>query len=346
MLRTRHFCNTLIVFLCLGVFASSCSKPEPSITRRSQFLMGTLVEISVFHPDQEAAQDAIQNAFNEIQRLENLLSTHKPDSEIVRINQSSGLQPIAVSPEVFAVIQRAIFWAEKTQGALDISLEPVQELWNFEADRPSLPDTLSLQQKLTKVDYSKIQLKNRTVFLPEKGMELNLGAIAKGYAVDRAMTVLQQINIHHALINAGGDLKSIGKRPDQTAWKIGLQHPRKPESILASFSLSGKAVATSGDYQKYFNHDGTRYHHILNPKTGYPATVSMSATVITENVMDADALSTALFVMGPKKGLALIDSLENTEALFVDPNLLTYSSQGMQALQGFTLNRLKEDLSH
>ena len=173
-----------------------------------------------------------------------------------------------------------------------------------------------------------------------------LGAIAKGYAVDQAAKALQKNNIHHAFINAGGDLKTLGRRPDKTAWKIGLQHPRKPESILASFSLSGKAVATSGDYQKYFNHEGTRYHHILNPKTGYPVTGMTSATVVTDTVMDADALSTALFVMGAKKGMAFIDSLKNTKGLIVDQNQPPQLSQGMKDLADFSLESFKENLSH
>ncbi len=308
--------------------------------------MGTLVEISVFEKDENIVQLAIQNAFDEIQRLEGLMSTHIPNSEISKINQAAGIEPVPVSPEVFEVIDRALYWAEQTDGALDISIGPVQELWAFEGDHPSLPDKNTLEQALSKVDYRKIRLENQTVFLTDKGMSIHLGAIAKGYAVDRAIYILQEKDIHHAFINAGGDLKTLGHRPDRTAWKIGLQHPRKPESILASFSLSVKAVATSGDYQKYFDQDGTRYHHILNSKTGYPVIGTMSATVITDTVMDADALSTALFVMGAEKGLAFINSLKNTEGLVVDQNNIPHLSQGMENLADFSLESFKENLSH
>lgn len=338
--------TSLTFLLCLLFFISACGKPDSLVHRRSQFLMGTLVEISVFEKDESKTQSAIQKAFNEIRRLEELMSTHIPGSEVSKINQSAGTKPVPVSPEVFEVIDRALYWAEKTDGALDISVGPVQELWDFEGDHPSLPDETALEQALAKVDYKKIRLKNQTVLLQEKGMRLHLGAIAKGYAVDRAIKILQESNIHHAFINAGGDLKTLGSRPDKTAWKIGLQHPRKPESILASFSLSGKAVATSGDYQKYFDHAGTRYHHILNPKTGYPVINAMSATVITDSVMDADALSTALFVMGAEKGLPFIDSLKNTEALVVDQDKSPHLSQGMENLAGFSLESFKENLSH
>ncbi|MBT5551835.1 MAG: FAD:protein FMN transferase [Nitrospina sp.] len=308
--------------------------------------MGTLVEISVYEKDKDLAQLAIQNAFDEIQRMEKLMSTHIPTSEISQINQSAGLRTVSVSPEVLEVIRRALYWAEQTDGALDVSIGPVHELWDFDGDHPALPDKNTLAQELLKVDYRKIQIENQTVFLMDKGMRLHLGAIAKGYAVDQAINILQDSNIRHALINAGGDLKTLGKRPDQTAWKIGLQHPRRPESILASFSLTEKAVATSGDYQKYFDHEGIRYHHILNPKTGYPVTGVMSATVVAKTVMDADSLSTALFVMGAKKGLAFIDSLKDAEGLIMNQDKSPHLSQGMADLKNFSLENIAENFSH
>ena len=341
---TQH---VLTCILCLGLFfITSCSKPESSAHRRSQFLMGTLVEISVYEKDKDLAQLAIQNAFDEIQRMEKLMSTHIPTSEISQINQSAGLRTVSVSPEVLEVIRRALYWAEQTDGALDVSIGPVHELWDFDGDHPALPDKNTLAQELLKVDYRKIQIESQTVFLMDKGMRLHLGAIAKGYAVDQAINILQDSNIRHALINAGGDLKTLGKRPDQTAWKIGLQHPRRPESILASFSLTEKAVATSGDYQKYFDHEGIRYHHILNPKTGYPVTGVMSATVVAKTVMDADSLSTALFVMGAKKGLAFIDSLKDAEGLIMNQDKSPHLSQGMADLKNFSLENIAENFSH
>ena len=179
---------------------------------------------ALFEKNKDIAHLAIQNAFNEIQRMEELMSTRIPGSEISKINRSAGLRPVPVSPEVFDVIDRALYWAKQTDGALDISLEPVQELWDFDGDHPSLPDKNVLEQALSKVDYRKIRLENQTVFLTEEGMALHLGAIAKGYAVDRAINILKESNIHHALVNAGGDLKTLGRKPDQTAWKLSLIH--------------------------------------------------------------------------------------------------------------------------
>jgi thiamine biosynthesis lipoprotein len=180
-----------------------------------------------------------------------------------------------------SVIQRSLFWAEKTAGAFDITIGPTQNLWDFGAHY--LPSKNSIADAIEKIDYRKIQLEEHNIFLPEKRMRLNLGAIDKGYAVDKAIDILRENKIQNALINAGGDLKSIGQKSDQLKWRVGLKHPRSSEFLLASFPISGKSVATSGDYQKYFKLNGKRYHHILDPKTGYLTTSGlMSATVITK----------------------------------------------------------------
>jgi thiamine biosynthesis lipoprotein len=340
------FTSRLFSFILLGsLFLTACGDPNAVSHRRSQFLMGTLVEISVIEKDEELATMAIQQAFQEIRRLENLMSIHIPDSEVSKINQAAGKDRIPISEELMAVIQRSLYWSEKTAGAFDITIGPAQELWDFDA--PSLPSGNSIADAIKNIDYRKIQLEEQNIFLPEKEMRLNLGAIAKGYAVDKAIDILKKNKIQSALINAGGDLKSIGKRSDQLNWRIGLQHPRNSESLLASFSISGNAVATSGDYQKYFEQNGKRYHHILDPKTGYPATTgSMSATVIAKNVMDADALSTAIFVLGSEKGIALLDSLDDVEGLIVDINEEARFSKNMGSVENFSLKSFKKDIRH
>jgi thiamine biosynthesis lipoprotein len=178
-------------------------------------------------------------------------------------------------------------------------------------------------------------------------MWLNLGALVKGYAIDKAIDILKGGGIQNALINSGSDLKSIEKKSDQLNWRIGLQHPRNSESLLASFSISGKVVATSGDYQKYFEQNGKRYHHILDPKTGYPSTISsMSSTVIAKNVMDADALSTAIFVLGSEKGIALLDSLNDVEGLIIDIKKEVSFSRNMGSIENFSLKSFKKSIRH
>jgi thiamine biosynthesis lipoprotein len=341
LLASRLFAFILISCLLF----TACGDPNSFSHRRSQFLMGTLVEISVIEKDDKLAITAIQHAFREIRRLEKLMSIHVPNSEVSKINQAAGKDRVSVSKELMAVIQRSLFWSEKTAGAFDITIGPAQELWGFDA--PSLPSKNSIADAIKKINFRKVQLEEQNIFLPEKGMRLNLGTFAKGYAVDKAIDILKENKIHNALINAGGDLKPIGKRSDQVNWRIGLQHPRNSESLLASFSISGSAVATSGDYQKYFEQNGKRYHHILDPKTGYPATTgSMSATVIAKNVMDADALSTAIFVLGSEKGIALLDSLNEVEGLILDIKEEANLSRNMTSIENSALKSFKNGVRY
>ena len=336
--RKTTFLALLILLLAVII---SCSPKEQKLLRRTQFIMGTLVEITVREPDQEKAQLAISSAFDEMRRLEKLMSTHLTDSEISRLNANAGAKTsLTVSPEVLEVILRGIHWGEKSGGALDISIGPVSRLWRFDDDNPTIPDAKRLAEAVDLVNFREIEIDGSNVRLKQAGMSLNLGAIAKGYAVDKAMTVLQNNGIRHALINAGGDLKVLGQRKHGQDWNIGLQHPRKPEKMIASFTLSDEAVATSGDYQKYFIKENTRYHHILDPANGMPARGVISATIVAKTVMDADALATAVFVMGPEKGMALIESLDGVEGMMITESGLTLFSKHLKSQPGFVLHSL------
>ncbi len=306
--------------------------------------MGTLVEITVREADSEKTKTAIRRAFDEMSRLEKLMSTHLADSEISRLNAQAGDKTtLTVSPEVLAVIRRGIHLGKQSNGALDISIGPVSGLWRFDDDNPAIPNAQHLAEAVRLVNYREIEIDQSNVRLKLTGMSLHLGAIAKGYVVDQAMTVLKKNGIRHALINAGGDLKALGERKEGQPWNIGLQHPRHPEKMIASFTLSNKAVATSGDYQKYFIKDNARYHHILDPANGMPARGMISCTVVAENVMDADALATAVFVLGPVKGMELVESLDAVEAMMVTEAGETLFSKNFQAQPGFVFHGLKEE---
>lgn len=337
----------LLASLLLLPVIFSCAPKEHELQRRTQFIMGTLVEITVREPDPEKAQLAITSAFDEMRRLEKLMSTHIADSEIFRLNAQTGnATPLAISPEVLAVIERGIHWGNQSNGALDISIGPVSQLWQFEDENPSLPNAQKLTQAVRLVNFREIGMDGSNVRLKQPGMSLHLGAIGKGYAVDRAMTVLEENGIRHGLINAGGDLKVLGERKDGQPWNIGLQHPRQPEKMIASFTLKDKAVATSGDYQKYFIKEKTRYHHILDPANGMPARGVISCTIVAENVMDADALATTVFVLGPEKGMALVESLDGVETMIVTDSGSTLFSKNFKSQPGFVLHELKLNPSH
>lgn len=299
--------------ILIGIQACG-SGGEP--VRRTQVVMGTLVDITVTAPDEERAQAAITQAFDEMSRIEQLMSTYLPDSEISRINRAAGKEAVPVSPEVEEVIREGLFWSAQSDGAFDLSVEPLVQLWNLDGEKEVIPAAATLEKTAALVNYKDIELKDHTVRLSRAGMAINVGGLAKGYAVDRAVSLLRS-RVSGGIVNAGGDLYAFGQKSKTASWHIGLQHPRKPQELLAAFALKNQAVATSGDYQRYFIKDGIRYHHIFDPKTGRPARQMISATIIAHEVMEADALATAVFVMGPSQGIAWVDSLENVEAMLV-----------------------------
>ena len=305
--------------------------------------MGTLVEITVHESDKELAQKAINKSFNEMTRLEKIMSSYLPGSGLSKLNAlAEKKSKVSVSSDLLKVIQRGVYWGMLSNGAFDISIGPATKLWKFSSGSPSLPDSNQLLNATNLINYKDIVIDDSSVSLKKTGMSLNLGAIGKGYAVDQAIDVLKKMKIKSGLINAGGDLMAFGLKKTKS-WHIGIQHPRKPEQIIASLDVKDKAVATSGDYQRYFIKDKIRYHHMLDPKNGWPSNQTISATVIANTVMDADAASTALFILGENKGIALINSLKGFEGMIVS-NLgsITYSS-GFNSLPGLSLEGLQNN---
>ena len=335
---------TPLISLCFLI--TSCELQSEMVIKRTQFIMGTLIEITVQEPDKDLANKAIDKSFDEISRLENIMSTYLPNSELSKLNISAGnKKKIPVSPELLNVIQRGIHWGKLSSGAIDISIGPAANLWEFDTESPTIPDKHKLLNAVSLIDYKNISIEDGSINLNKPGMSLNLGAMGKGYAVDRAVYVLKKMGIKSGLVNAGGDLMAFGSKKATKSWRVGLQHPRNPEQMIASLDISNKAVATSGDYQRYFIKDKIRYHHILNPKDGWPANQVMLATVIADKVVDADALSTALFVLGAKKGINLINSLEGIEGMILSDLGSASFSSGFRSLPGLSLQHFKEDLS-
>ncbi len=280
--------------------------------------MGTLFDLTVSNRDVEQARKAIDKAFDEIQRIEGFTSNFSSKSEVSKINQNTGKQAYPVSKELFTLLQKAIQYSELTNGTFDITIGTIQELWKFEDEKGTVPPQKTLTQLLPLVDYKNILLKeNYQVRLKKRGMKLDLGAIAKGYAVDRGIETLQKYNIYNAILNGGGDLRSIGEKSPGVPWKIGVRHSRKPASIIASLDGKNNAIATSGDYQKYFVKDGIRYHHILDPKTGTQAQGVQSVTIIAKEAMLADAMATAVFVMGAEQGMKFLESQNQLKGIII-----------------------------
>ena len=246
------------------------------------------------------------------------MSNYRSESEVSRITGPPASKKSGSPPETLEVIERALFFSRLSGGAFDITIGPVFRLWNFREGK--IPEQVLVQENLKRVDYRKIRVDSAhsSVFLAEPRMEIDLGAIAKGYAVDRACESLQRKGIENFLVNAGGDLKVRGEKEPGLPWVVGIQHPRLPSEFIAKLRPRNAAVATSGDYEKFFVKEGERYHHILNPVTGKPARQCQSVTVMAPSAMDADALATAVFVLGPAKGLSLLAKIANAHGIIVN----------------------------
>jgi thiamine biosynthesis lipoprotein len=307
-------------------------KPAPvQLLSRGFSAMGTLFEITVVGEGDEA-EEAIAAAFDEIRRVEDLLTVWKPEAPLLAVNERAGGKPVEVPEELLGVILRAIEISDRTDGAFDVSFASMGRVWDFNTDNPSLPDPAEVKRSIRLIDYRSIEVDpdRNTVRLASKGMRLSLGGIAKGYAADRAAQILRDRGFDDFAVYGGGDQLVSGRKGEQP-WSVGIQDPRTPSRHFARLSMpDGGAVVTSGDYQRFFLVDGKRYHHIINPATGYPAEGAVSVTVLAHSATVADALATGLFVLGPERGMALVEADPKLEAIFVDDRLETRVSSGLR----------------
>jgi thiamine biosynthesis lipoprotein len=293
--------------------------------------MGTVIRLTAWGEDDEGIVRAFRAAFDEFDRVDRVMTTWTPDSEVSRINKAAGRKRgVRVAKEVITVLEKAAWASRLTQGAFDITVGSFSGLWKFDQDKDgTLPSAEAVESRRKLVGWRDVLLDVRhdTVRLRKKGQRITLGGIAKGYAVDRAVAILYQHGLVHFLVQAGGDLYVAGRRGDR-AWKVGIRDPRgDAETFFAIAEVQDHTFSTSGDYERFVIKDGKRYHHILDPKTGYPAWRSRSVTVMAKDAITADALSTALFVLGPEAGLPLVETLPDVEAVFVGAdNRLTVSS--------------------
>jgi thiamine biosynthesis lipoprotein len=323
--------SALCLLLACFLFVTACAiipivKPShpsspatgPFTAKRAQMLMGTMVEITVVAPTDAIAQAALSTGFHEIRRLEDLLSTWIETSELSRVNQAAGQAPVPVGAETFELLTRALQVADYTEGGFNIAIGPAVQLWKI-TESQRIPSPIELDIAGQFVDYHRIRLdpNRRTVFLEKPGMRLDVGGIGKGYAAEKAAAAMRDIGATGGLVAVAGDFRVFGRRADGTAWPVGIQHPRAKGTILASLESSDEAVSTSGDYERFFIKDGVRYHHILDPRTLHPARLCQSVTIIAGDATLADALATGVFVMGPVRGMELVERL-GVGAVIVD----------------------------
>ncbi len=307
---------------------------EVQVIKRATEAMGTFFDctVALTGGEREDAEAAIGAAFKEIARVEALMTTWDPESPLSKVNAASGGPGVAVPEELLTIIERSKRVSAQTGGKFDISFGAIGRLWDFKAKSPKPPAPAALAAALPLVDYRSVIVDRDkgTVRLAKPGMRIGLGAIAKGYAVDRASAILRSKGFDDFIVYGGGDLYISGKKGDRP-WKMGIQNPRDRGAYFAKFSLEKDgAVVTSGDYEKFFELEGRRYHHIIDPATGYPAKGTASVTVVAESTALADALATGIFVLGPEKGMALIEATPSLQGVIVDESLDIAVSSGLR----------------
>jgi len=312
-----------ILYICL-LFIIVCKQPvryQPYT--ESKFLMDTYVRISVYdkNKDNSMIKAVLDSAFFLMDQLEKKLSVHYKGSDIYTINQWADQKYVKISEPVSDCLHKCQEISRLTSGDFDISIGVIKQYWCFNPDSAFIPDSLFIKRLLDKVNYKKIILKNRTVHFAEPDMKIDLGGAAKGYIIDKAMQVLKEAGIDSVIIEGGGDFLISGDHPGRHKWRIGVRHPRKQGMKIAAIVQTGPSgFATSGDYERFFFKDGLRYHHLLDPETGFPAPKNISVTIIAETAFMADALATAVFIMGPNAGIDFIEEHESIEGFIIYKN--------------------------
>lgn len=317
------------IFALILLFAAGCSNAakEQTTETGSKFLMDTLVQMKVTGKN---AEKVLNLSFDRIEELENLMSKTLKKSEIYKINHSS--EPVEISDDTIKVLNKSIHYAELTSGRFDPSIGPLVELWGIGTEDARVPTEEEIAEAKKLVNYKNIEIDNNKVFLKQKDMQLDLGAIAKGYAADEVKRIAEENNIKSAFVNLGGNVLVIGHKADGSKWRIGIQDPRKNRgNIMAVIKAVDKTIVTSGNYERYFEKNGNIYHHIIDPATGYPADSGLlSVSIISESSFDADALSTSVFILGLEKGMEFIKDQKNVEVLFITEDLKVYLSPGLK----------------
>ena len=304
-----------------------------SVYRRVLKLMGNRFELTVVAHDEAWAHECIEEAIEEIRRIEKLLTTFYENSQTNLINRNAGIAPIRVDKEVFELIKRSKRISDITQGAFDITYGSIDKtLWNFDKNMQALPDSKTAKQLVSLINYRNVILDDGacTVFLKEKGMRIGFGGIGKGYAAERAKLLLQQKGVQSGIVNAAGDLTAWGKQPNGKPWTIGIADPNNIQHPFSYLNISDSAIATSGNYEKFVMIDGKKYSHTIDPKTGLPVRGIKSVTIICVNAEIADAMATPVMIMGIKVGLDLINQMKGIACIMVDDHNKIHTSKNIR----------------
>jgi FAD:protein FMN transferase len=324
-------CRVVAFLLLSPLLMGDLVNAEVTTMRRAQMLMGTLVMVTAVGGDEPTAQRAAADALKEIRRLEERLSTWMATSELSQVNAAAGREPVKISRDTLEVLTRSLEVARLTDGGFNIAVGPAVQAWSV-TERSDIPSREQLARLLPLVDLTALELDDakETAFLKRAGMRVDVGGIGKGFAADRAVEAMRAAGATAGVVALSGDIKTFGPMPDGTAFLFGIQHPRKESALLATIELHDEAISTAGDYERFFERNGVRYHHILDPRTLQPARECQSVTVIAKEGVMADGLDTGIFVMGPQRGMELVERLPDVEAVIVDRDGHILVSSGLQ----------------
>ena len=339
--------------LMLALFLTACSGQQEVLTGNT-FALDTLVELKLYTYPRAEQDTLIDDTFEQMKLLENMLSMHVEGSDIDKLNQNAGIQPTKVSDLTYRVLNDSLRFSHLTDGMFDVTAGPLIDLWAIDPPNGHYPTQAELDATLPLIGYRKISfLGGNQIELADKGMILNLGAIAKGTIADEMKAYLLERGVTSALINLGGNVLAVGSKPDGSSFVIGIQDPNSQRNeYLMSIQISDETVVSSGDYERYFVYEGKIYHHILNPKTGFPADTNIKqVTIVTKNSQTADGLSTSVLLLGVHKGIQMIESLEGVEAILITKDHYIYLTPGLrdryetqaELIQNYTItNQLSE----
>lgn len=322
----KRLLPVFLIALVLGGLVYLRQPQNDGQVSRTALIMGTVVDVRAYGEDQEQLELAVTAALDEMSRVEQLFSSHMAESEVSQL--SAAANTLSLSPEVVRLILRGQQIGAETSGAFNMTLGALKKLWQIESENPHIPSEQELSAALSGIGPDALTIVGTAVTKSRPELVIDLGGIAKGYAVDRAVSVLRQAGIKSATVNAGGDISLLGDKRGKP-WRIGIQHPRQENELLVTLQLKDQAVVTSGDYERYFERDGIRYHHIFDPTTGKPARQCQSVTVVAADAASADALATAAFVLGPEAGVRLLERLTDVEGLLVSSDGQLLKTSGL-----------------
>lgn len=329
------FLTTLIL---ISFFLAGCSKPKEINNKESKdplsktnFFMGTVVSVTLYDHKDEAI---IQKAFDRVKEIEDEVSINKSGTELDKVNELSGKEPVKVKNDTFTIVKKGLEYSKLSEGSFDITIGPLVKLWSIGLPEAKVPTKDEIVKTIPLIGYNNLQIneQDKSIFLKQKGMIIDLGGIAKGYTADEISKVLKDNGIKDAIIDLGGNIFAMGQNPNGNPWRIGIQNPFETRGdLVGSINVINKSVVTSGIYERYIEKDGKRYHHILSPFTGYPYDNEIAGiTIVSDKSVDGDALSTTVFSKGLEQGMKFVEKLQGIDAIFVTKDKKVYITSGLK----------------